>query len=89
MRPRSSILMALLLLACGLLVLSCSKLTQENYNKIKVGMSYADTVALLGTDHRCDSALGFKNCSWGGGEKVVTIQFLGDKAVLFSAKGLN
>jgi hypothetical protein len=82
-------MMAFLVFACGLLVLSCSNLTQENYNKIKVGMSYAETVKLLGTDHRCDSALGIKNCAWGGGEKVISIQFLGDKVVLFSGKGLN
>lgn len=82
---------ALLLLACagGMLVLSCSRLTQENYDQLKTGMSYAETVTLLGKDHHCDSALGFKHCTWGGGDKYVKIQYLGDKVVLFSGKGLN
>ena len=89
MGSRKSKSLLCVIIACGLLASSCSNLTQENYDKIRVGMSYAETVTLLGKDHRCDSALGLKNCAWGGEDKYVRIQFLGDKVVLFTGKGLN
>lgn len=71
------------------LVVSCGSLTQENYEKIKVGMSYQEVEKILGSNPVCDSAMGVKSCTWGTAEKHIKIQFVGDKVALHSARGLR
>lgn len=68
---------------------ACSSLTQENYDKIKVGMSFQEVEKLLGSGSSCDSAMGMKSCTWGTGDKFVKIQFVSDKVVLHVARGLK
>lgn len=80
---------AFLSLALCFLVVSCGKLSQENYQKIKVGMSYQEVEKILGSGPACDSAMGMKTCTWGTTEKYVKVQFVGDAVVMYSAKGLN
>jgi hypothetical protein len=75
----------LLLLA---LLVACSKVTNENYRKIQVGMEYPRIVLLLGEPARCDALLNAKSCTWGGKDKTIDIQFVADKVVFFSSKGL-
>lgn len=67
----------------------CSKVTQENYDRLKMGMSYPDVIALLGEPERCDSTLGIKNCMWGKEPKTITIKFAGDTTVFYSSEGLS
>lgn len=67
----------------------CSKLTQDNYDKLKVGMSYSDVTQLLGKPSECSDALTAKNCDWVSGDSHVNVKFVGDSAVLFSGKGLS
>jgi hypothetical protein len=76
-------------LALCFLVVSCGKLSQENYQKIKVGMSYLEVEKILGSGPTCDSAMGINTCTWGTKEKYVKVQFVGDAVVMYSAKGLN
>jgi len=76
-------LVALLTLA------GCSKLTQENYDKLKVGMSYKDVTQLLGKPSGCKDAMATKSCDWESGDTHVNVKFVGDSAVLFSGKGLG
>jgi hypothetical protein len=77
------VLVAVLLLATG-----CSKLTKENYEKISMGMNYDEVISILGDADECSGAVGVENCTWGGGEKYIKINFVGKKVVLFSSKGL-
>jgi hypothetical protein len=76
-------LAAALLLATG-----CSKLSKENYDKISMGMNYDEVISILGDPDECGGAVGVENCTWGGGEKYIKINFVGKKVVLFSSKGL-
>jgi len=46
----------MLVLALCLLTVACENLSQENYNKIKVGMSLQEVEKLLGSNPTCDSA---------------------------------
>jgi len=78
----------LVALAALLLATGCSKLTKENYDKISMGMSYDEVVSILGDADACGGVVGVENCTWGGGEKYIKINFVGKKVVLFSAKGL-
>jgi hypothetical protein len=79
----------MLSLALCFLFVSCGNLSQENYEKIKVGMSYPEVEKILGSGPQCDSAMGAKTCTWGTEEKHVKVQFIADKVVLHSAKGLK
>ena len=77
-----------LTLVFGLMFLGCSKLNQENYGKIKMGMKYEQVIEIIGTPDECDSALGAKKCVWGNEEKNITITFMGDAVIMPSMKGL-
>ncbi|MFZ5798151.1 MAG: hypothetical protein ACYCYR_10750 [Desulfobulbaceae bacterium] len=76
------------LLLCCLLLVACSRVTNENYRKIRVGMTYPEVVQLLGEPAKCDSLLTARSCTWGSKGKTIDIQFVADQVVLFSSKGL-
>jgi hypothetical protein len=84
-----SLSMSICLAVSFLTFTGCSKVNQENYNRLKVGMSYDEVVAILGQADECSSAVSLKNCTWGSEKKGVNIQFAGDKVVFFSGKGLK
>ena len=71
------------------LIFGCSKVTQENYEKIKMGMAYEEVVDVLGKAEECASSMGMTSCRWEDNGKYIKIQFIADKVVLFSAKGLS
>ena len=50
------------LLACCLLA-ACSKVNQENYAKLKAGMSKQEVESLLGAPGECAGALGMTSCT--------------------------
>jgi hypothetical protein len=88
--PKSKLCSAVaLILLLGLQLTACSNLTQENYDKIKMGMSFQEVEKLLGPAAACDSAMGMKSCTWGDKDKYVKIQFMADKVVIHAAKGLK
>lgn len=80
---------AVLIMTLCLQLIACSNLTQENYDKIKVGMSFQEVEKLLGPSPTCDSAMGMKSCTWGTADKYVKIQFVAEKVTLHAAKGLK
>jgi hypothetical protein len=88
MNPKPFRCFIIALIAALLLVTGCSKLTQENYGKISMGMNYDEVISILGNPDQCSGAVGVQNCTWGGGEKYIKINFVGKKVVLFSSKGL-
>lgn len=87
MKAISRILPALAALA---LLTACSKLTAENYNKVKLGQTFEEVQALIGKPDQCDDVMTAKNCTWGkkGGAQA-NISFVGNKVVLFSAQNLR
>lgn len=72
-----------------ILLAACSKLDREHYQQLKMGMSYEEVSALLGKADRCDDLLGTASCIWGDEQKNITVAFVGGKAVLFGAVGIN
>jgi len=87
---KSKVLAAvMLILLLGLQVTGCSNLTQDNYDKIKTGMSFQEVEKLLGSGPTCDSAMGMKSCTWGDNNQYVKVQFMADKVVIHAAKGLK
>ena len=80
------LVVALSLLA---MLLGCSKLTMENYSKIKMGIGYGEVVEILGKPDSCSEALFVRNCVWGNEEKNITVNFMGEKAVLFTSRNIR
>jgi hypothetical protein len=76
---------AVLTLALG----ACSKLTVENYDKLKVGMSYDEVKTLLGTPEKCSDVLTVKSCTWGDDKRFVQVSFVADQVILFNSSNLR
>lgn len=82
---------SLVFTAAVLVLLSgCSRLTMENYDKLEMGMSKAEVEDVIGSADECVETLGAVNCVWGKKDaKHISVNFVADRAVMFSNKGLN
>ncbi|HEY5523050.1 MAG TPA: DUF3862 domain-containing protein [Desulfuromonadaceae bacterium] len=80
-----------LIIALSLLAMlsGCSKLTMENYSKIKMGVEYSEVVNILGKPDNCSDALFVRNCVWGNEQKNITVNFVGDKVLLVTSKNIK
>jgi hypothetical protein len=67
----------------------CSKLTVDNYAKIKTGIEYSQVVKILGKPDSCSEALFVKSCIWGNEQKNITVNFVSDKAILSSSRNIK
>ncbi|CDF86713.1 outer membrane protein assembly factor BamE [Pseudomonas sp. QL9] len=77
------------LLALCIAISACSKINQENYSKLQAGMTKADVEKLLGKPTECAGALGFASCTWGDQKTYISVQYAGDKVLMFSGEGLK
>jgi len=74
--------------ACVLLV-ACNKVNQENYSKLESGMSKTEVENLLGSPDECSGALGISSCTWGDQKVFISVQYAGNKVLIFSGQGLK
>ncbi|MGL4317759.1 MAG: outer membrane protein assembly factor BamE domain-containing protein [Pseudomonas sp.] len=79
----------LVVLATCVLLAACSKVNQENYSKLKAGMPKAEVESLLGSPSECSGAIGLTSCTWGDQKTFISVQFAGDKVMMFSGQGLK
>ncbi|MCZ4322799.1 MAG: outer membrane protein assembly factor BamE [Pseudomonas sp.] len=77
------------LLAGCLLLAACNKISQDNYTQLKAGMSKDEVESLLGKPGECAGALGMSSCTWGDEQRFISVQYAGDKVMMFSGKGLK
>jgi hypothetical protein len=74
--------------AALLLLVACSKVTQENFSKIQDGMSEQEVAALLGapTESNSVNVLGVSGTSsrWVSGDAVISVRFVNGKVALKS-----
>jgi hypothetical protein len=82
-------LRSLALLSLCVLLTACNKINQENYSKIHAGMNKAEVEQLLGTASDCSGALGMSSCTWGNKDAFISVQYAGDKVVIYSGQGLK
>ena len=73
----------ILLCACG------SRVSLDNYNKLKTGQSYSEVKVILGEATNCDEMLGIRACVWGDEKRGINVNFVSDKVLLLSAHNLN
>lgn len=83
-------LLVLVICMFSLLALTgCSNVNKENYDKIKIGMSYEEVVGVLGKPNTCeDPVLKTKSCMWGSSDKQIKIKFVADIVAWQSSKGI-
>lgn len=77
------------LLASLVLLGACNKINQENYSKLSAGMPKGQVDELLGSPTECSGALGISSCTWGNEQTFISVQYAGDKVVMFSGQGLK
>ncbi|MCF8037011.1 MAG: DUF3862 domain-containing protein [Desulfobacteraceae bacterium] len=87
LRAGYAILMAGMLIAATLSGCN-SRINQENYDRLEVGMEYGQVVELLGEPDNCDSAMMANSCTWENEEKQINVKFVDGRVVLFSGNGL-
>ena len=71
------------LAACG------SKISLENYGKLRTGQSYEEVKQILGDPARCDEVLGIRTCVWGDEQRGISVNFVAGQVMLLSAKNLK
>jgi hypothetical protein len=76
------------LFALLLLLAACTKVTQENYSKIREGMTEPEVQAILGSpsESSTTTVLGISGTSsrWVSGDTVISIRFVNGKVALSS-----
>lgn len=82
-------LRSLVLLSVCVFLAACSKINQENYSKLKSGMTKAQVEQLLGAPTECSGALGMSSCTWGDEKRFISIQYAADQVLLYSGQGLQ
>ncbi|KAA1155566.1 DUF3862 domain-containing protein [Pseudoalteromonas sp. FUC4] len=78
----------LLIIAATLSLAACSKVSLENYEKIKVGMDKTEVETILGSADNCVEKTLHTNCIWGDEAKNIEITLVSDKVTLYSRHGL-
>lgn len=76
-------------LSLFVLLVGCNKLTQENYNKLSVGMDRTNVEQLFGKPDNCQNVMMATNCSWTNKEANVQVQFVDNKVVTYFSKNLK
>jgi len=84
-RPARLLCLTALTIALG----ACSKLTVENYDKLKMGMTYSEVKQLLGAPDKCNDVLTVKSCTWGDDKRFVQVSFVADQVILFNSSNLR
>lgn len=79
----------IIILTLLVMLIGCSKLTMENYSRIKAGIEYSEVVGILGKPDSCSDALFVKSCVWGNEQKNITVNFMGDKVILFTSRNIK
>jgi len=83
-------LVVLVICMFSLLALTgCSKVSKENYDKIKIGMSYEEVVGVLGKPDTCEEPImKTKSCMWVSSDKQIKIKFAADIVAWRSSEGI-
>ena len=73
-------------LAMSLLIIACSKLTQENFSKIKLGMTMQQVTSILGEPTNVEkiniAGISGTSATWQNDEAQIDIQFLNEQVTV-------
>ena len=65
------------------------KITRENYDKLKFGMSYEELITLIGEPGHFSTRIGIKEYTWVEDDRQIHAKLLADRAIYYSSKGLD
>jgi hypothetical protein len=65
------------------------RLTRDNYDRLKTGMSFAEAVEILGQPATEATWLGLRQYTWVEKDRHIHIKFLAGHAIYFSSKNLE
>ena len=86
----SCVLRCMVFVLAGSVLVACSsKVSLENYGKLRTGQSYEDVTKILGDPARCDEVLGIRTCVWGDEQRGISVNFVAGQVMLLSAKNLK
>lgn len=88
-RLYSSAMMTGLCLLGALALGGCTRLTAENYDKLRAGMSFAEVKKIIGTPTICDDVMTLKRCVWRSDDRSITVGLASDKVVWLNAENLR
>jgi len=77
-----------MILICAVFLSACTRLTQENFDKIQTGMPMSEVIMILGEPTASESVnfagISGTSATWKDKTTVITIQFLNDKVQIKS-----
>ncbi|AWM80461.1 hypothetical protein DKL61_08865 [Gammaproteobacteria bacterium ESL0073] len=76
-------------LTCFLFLTGCNKLTQENYNKLQMGMERSKVESIFGKPSDCQNIMSATSCNWSQGDASLKIQFVDNKVVTYFANNIK
>ena len=84
----------LALTAMVVLVAACSveppsRVTKENYDQLKLGMTLEAVMEILGAAPYHSKRLGVQQYTWADGERHIHAKFIAGRAIYYSSKGLD
>ena len=72
-----------------ILLVGCNKLTQENYNKLSVGMNRAKVEQIFGKPDSCQNVMMATNCTWTNKEANLQVQFVDNDVITYFSKNIK
>ena len=80
---------SILIVLVMFLMVGCSSLSKENYDKIQMGMPYTKVIDILGKADKCSALAGLSDCTWGDEKHFIKVQFVADKVMFMQSQGIE
>jgi hypothetical protein len=84
-----SVVRVITIVLLALAIAACSKVTVDNYNKLKTGMTYSEVERILGAPSKCSDVLTVRSCIWGDDKRHITVNFVADQAILYTSENIR
>lgn len=79
----------LVMVFVAFLMVGCSNLSKEKYDKIQMGMAYPKVIEILGKADKCDAMAGMSDCTWGDEKRFIKVKFVADKVIFMQSQGVE
>lgn len=80
---------SILIVLVMFLMVGCSSLSKENYDKVQMGMPYTKVIDILGKADKCNALAGMSDCTWGDEKRFIKVQFVADKVMFMQSQGIE
>ena len=70
------------------LLSGCNRVTEENYERLAIGMSLNEVESIIGKAGKCNEQYADQNCLWGNKKKYIRAMFTSGRLVSYYSEGL-